>query len=46
MIRDEFEKALRRFEEDFQKGKATKDQFDKLTPNKSMAGYTPAKMHK
>jgi len=30
MIRDEFEKALRRFEEDFEKGKATKDQFDKL----------------
>jgi crotonobetainyl-CoA:carnitine CoA-transferase CaiB-like acyl-CoA transferase len=30
MIRDEFEKALRRFEQDFQKGTATKEQFDKL----------------
>ena len=30
MIRKEFEKALRRFEQDFQKGTATKDQFNKL----------------
>ncbi|MAL42679.1 hypothetical protein [Hyphomonas sp.] len=30
MIRDEFEKALRQFEQDFQKGTATKEQFDKL----------------
>lgn len=30
MIRDEFEKALNRFEQDFKAGKATKEQFDKL----------------
>jgi len=30
MIRDEFEKALNRFEQDFNAGKATKEQFDKL----------------
>ena len=30
MIREEFEKALEDFEEDFQKGKVTKSQFDRL----------------
>ena len=30
MIREEFEKALNRFEQDFKLGKATKEQFDKL----------------